>query len=120
MKILLVEDDNFFQKFYSTKLKDSNVIVDVASDGEEGLQKMRENSYDLILLDLVMPKVDGFEVLRTVAKDETLKKVPILVFSTLGQEQDIDRARDLGARDYMNKAFFNFEELLKKIKAITE
>lgn len=119
MTILLIEDDNFFQKFYSTKLRDNNVMVEVASNGEEGLQKMIEARFDLILLDLVMPKLDGFEVLRERAKNDDLKKVPVLVFSTLGQEQDIEKAIQLGATDYQNKTFFNFEELMKKIVTLT-
>lgn len=118
MTILLVEDDNFFQKFYSTKLRDNNITVEIASNGEEGLQKMREMHFDAVLLDLVMPKIDGFEVLRTMSSDPELKKLPVLVFSTLSQEGDIDKAKALGAKDYMNKTFFNFEELMKKINAL--
>ena len=119
MTILLVEDDNFFQKFYSTKLRDSSITVEIASNGEEGLQKMRETHFDLVLLDLVMPRVDGFEVLRVMNQDAELKKIPVLVFSTLSQEGDIEKAKQLGAKDYMNKTFFNFEELMSKIKALT-
>ncbi len=118
MTILLVEDDNFFQKFYSTKLRDKNILVEVASNGEEGLERMRETHFDAVLLDLVMPKVDGFEVLRTMSQDEELKKIPVLVFSTLSQEGDIEKAKSLGAKDYMNKTFFNFEELMRKINAL--
>jgi DNA-binding response OmpR family regulator len=119
MNILLIEDDNFFQKFYATKLREQAFTVDVASNGEEGLKKVKEARYDLLLLDLVMPKIDGFEVLRILSQDDTVKNIPVLVFSTLGQEQDIQKAKELGARDYMNKTFFNFEELLGKIKKLT-
>lgn len=118
MTILLVEDDNFFQKFYSTKLRDNNITVEIASNGEEGLQKMREMHFDAVLLDLVMPKIDGFGVLREMAQDDELKKIPVLVFSTLSQETDIAKAKELGAKDYMNKTFFNFEELMRKINAL--
>lgn len=118
MNILLLEDDNFFQKFYSTKLRDNNISVELASNGEEGLQKLRETHFDAVLLDLVMPKIDGFEVLRTIGKDPELKNVPVLVFSTLSQEGDVEKAKQLGAKDYMNKTFFNFEELMKKINAM--
>lgn len=118
MNILLVEDDNFFQKFYSTKLRDKSITVEIAANGEEGLQKMRETRFDAVLLDLVMPKVDGFEVLRVMSQDEQLKKIPVLVFSTLSQPGDVEKAKQLGAKEYMNKTFFNFEELMQKINAL--
>ncbi len=118
MRVLLIEDDIFFQKFYSTKLRDTSITVEVASDGEEGLSKMREGNFDMILLDLIMPKMDGFEVLRSMKLEDKLKTIPVLIFSTLAQEQDIERAKQLGAKDYMNKTFFNFEELLQKMKMV--
>lgn len=118
MTVLLIEDDHFFQKFYATKLRDSNITVEVASNGEEGIVKMKESHFDVILLDLIMPKMNGFDVLEHMSKDQALKRVPVLIFSTLGQESDIEKAKQLGARDYMNKTFFNFEELLTKIKAL--
>lgn len=119
MNILLIEDDLFFQKFYATKLKDQNFQVEVASDGEEGLKKMEGGSFDLILLDLVMPKVDGFEVLRKKAASDTLKNIPVLVFSTLGQDQDVAKAKELGAKEFINKTFFDFDGLLAKIHTIS-
>ena len=89
MKILLIEDDIFFQKFYSVKLKEQNIEMDVASDGEEGLSKMKQFAPDLVLLDLIMPKLDGFSVLKARLMDPNLLKIPVIVFSTLLQEQDI-------------------------------
>ena len=118
MKILLIEDDPFFQKFYSFKLREQQFEVFVGKDGVEGLQLVRSNTPDLILLDLIMPNKDGFEVLQELASDQELKKIPVLVFSTLSQEKDIARAKELGARDYVNKSFFDFEKLLVKIKTM--
>ncbi len=117
MQILTVEDDNFFQKFYSRKLEEEGFTVHVASNGREGLEKLKEITPDLILLDLVMPEMDGFTFLTEYAK--TTHKAPILVFSTLGQEEDIARAKELGASDYVNKSFFDFPTLLHKIKTVT-
>jgi CheY-like chemotaxis protein len=118
MKILLIEDDIFFQKFYSTKLKENKVEVEVAGDGEEGLVKMRNTAPDLVLLDLIMPKVDGFAVLSARSQDENLKKIPVVVFSTLGQEKDIAQAQQLGANGYINKGFFDFNSMVATINQV--
>lgn len=118
MKILLIEDDKFFQKFYSTKLSEQKVEVDVASDGEEGLMKMRDFKPDLVLLDLIMPKVDGFSVLATRQQDENLSKIPVIVFSTLGQEKDVQNAQRLGANGYINKGSFDFNNMVAVINQV--
>src|SRR3989344_4756795 len=118
MKILLIEDDIFFQKFYSVKLKEQNIEMDVASDGEEGLSKMKQFAPDLVLLDLIMPKLDGFSVLKARLMDPNLIKIPVIVFSTLGQEQDVQNASKLGTTDYVNKSFFDFGTMMAKINAL--
>ncbi len=118
MKILLIEDDKFFQKFYSTKLQEKKQEVQVASDGEEGLVKMRDFKPDLVLLDLIMPKMDGFAVLATRSQDENLKKIPVIVFSTLGQEKDVKNAQQLGANGYINKGSFDFNNMVATINQV--
>ena len=118
MKILLIEDDKFFQKFYSTKLQEQKQEVQVAYDGEEGLMKMRDFKPDLVLLDLIMPKVDGFAVLATRSQDTSLKKIPVIVFSTLGQEKDVANAQKLGANGYINKGFFDFNSMIATINQV--
>ena len=118
MKILLIEDDKFFQKFYSTKLQEKKQEVQVASDGEEGLIKMRDFKPDLVLLDLIMPKMDGFAVLATRSQDENLKKIPVIVFSTLGQEKDVENAQSLGANGYINKGSFDFSNMVATINQV--
>ena len=115
MKLLLAEDDKFFREFYSTKLKEQSIEVETASDGEEALQKLLTFMPDVILLDIIMPKKDGFEVLKSLAEQELLHKIPVLVFSTLGQENDVEKARLLGARGYINKSFFDFDKLYARI-----
>ncbi len=117
-KILLVEDDLFFQKFYTSKLIESGYEVVSAVNGKEALSKLENESFQLVLLDLVMPEVDGFEVLRQRSMNEKWKSIPVIVFSTLGQEEDISRAKSLGANDYMNKTFYNIDDLLNKIKKL--
>jgi len=115
MKILLVEDDNFFREFYSTKLREKNVEVETATDGEEGLQKLQIFMPDLVLLDIIMPKKDGFDVLSEMGQLQLIQKIPVLVFSTLGQESDVEKARLLGAKGYVNKSFFDFDKLYARI-----
>lgn len=117
-KILLIEDDLFFQKFYTAKLNENGYNVETATNGNEGLEKMRNDTFQLVLLDLVMPQMDGFEVLKQKSLDSKLQKIPVIVFSSLSQEKDLEEAKKLGANDYMNKTFYNFEELLGKIKVL--
>lgn len=120
MKIAVVEDDVFFQKFYSTRLAEKGYEIVVASDGEEGLAKIRSEQPNAILLDIIMPKKNGFELLEELQQDPKISKIPVLVFSTLGQEDDIKRAMSLGAKDYVNKSFFDFNNLVSKIAEIVK
>ncbi len=115
MKILIVEDDVFFQKFYTSKLTEKGFEVSIAADGEDALQKITEVKPDLILLDIIMPKKDGFEVLTAVKANPQTRDIPIIVFSSLGQEDDIKKAKSLGALDYIYKSFYDFDLLLTKI-----
>lgn len=120
MRLLLIEDDVFFRKFYVEKLKISGFEIDEADDGEQGLEKIRAAKPDLIVLDLILPKKDGFEVLKTLQADPNLKKIPVLIFSTLGQDSDIEKAKNLGAVDYVNKSMFDYSQLLSKINQLTK
>jgi len=120
MKILLVEDDNFFREFYSNKLRESNFEVETAENGEVGLAKLQTFMPDFMLLDIIMPKKDGFEVLTEMGKMQLIQKIPVLVFSTLGQEKDVEKARQLGARGYVNKSFFDYDKLLARIVELTK
>jgi len=115
MKLLLIEDDKFFREFYSSKLKEKGLEVVTAENGEEGLANLASFTPDIVLLDIIMPKKDGFDVLTEMGKMQLLPKIPVLVFSTLGQEKDVEKARKLGARGYVNKSFFDFEKLYARI-----
>jgi DNA-binding response OmpR family regulator len=120
MRILLVEDDKFFREFYAFKLKEKNIEVGQAGDGEEALRIIPDFKPDLILLDLIMPKKDGFELLKDMQSNPALNQIPVLVFSTLGQQKDVDRAKELGAKGYVNKSFFNFDNLLNMILQLSK
>ncbi|HSW97427.1 MAG TPA: response regulator [Candidatus Saccharimonadales bacterium] len=117
MKILIIDDDAFFRKFYAAKLEETGYEVVVAIDGEEGLEKIAKEAPNLILLDLIMPKKNGFEVMQDIAKNKNIKLCPIIIFSTLDQEHDIAEAKELGAVDYINKESSDWESTLAKISS---
>lgn len=117
-KILLVEDEEILIELLTRKLEKEGYEVKVARDGEEGLAKMKEFWPDLILLDIVMPKKGGFEVMEEMGKDEKLKKIPVIVISNSGQPVELDRARKLGAVDWLIKTEFDPKEVMEKVKKI--
>lgn len=119
-KILVIEDDKFLRKVYESKLPKEGFAVISAVDGEDGLNKARTEKIDLILLDLIMPKKTGFEVLEEVKKDKNLAKIPILVLSNLGQDEDRGRAMALGADDFLIKSNLSIKEVIEKIKQFTK
>lgn len=119
-KILIVEDDSFLQSLEVAKLKKEGYDVIVASTGDEAIQKVKENEIDLILLDLVLPNFDGFEVLKEIRLNEKTKNTPVLVFSNLSEEKDIRKAQELKANDFMVKSNFTIDELAQKIKSILQ
>lgn len=120
MKVLLVEDDLFFQKFYASKLTEQQYQVETASNGDEGLQKARSFLPDIIILDIIMPQKNGFEFLAARAAEPALKRIPVIVFSTLGQEEDVKKAMELGANDFVNKALFDFDAVKQKIQGMVK
>jgi len=97
------------------KLTQEGYEVSVARDGQEGLKIMREVKPDLILLDIIMPKMGGFEVMEAMAKEETLAKIPVIVISNSGQPVELDRAQKLGAKDWLIKTEFDPKEVLDKV-----
>lgn len=96
-------------------LEQKGYEVDVAEDGEVGLQKAKQGGYDLILLDIIMPTMNGFEVMEEIQKDEEMAKTPIIVVSNSGQPVEVDRAKELGASDWLLKTEFDPEEVVKKV-----
>lgn len=115
-KVLLAEDDLFLQRMYATKLTKEGIEVLAAPDGEKALSLLREQTVDLVLLDILMPKKDGFEVLEEMKADAKLKTVPVIMLTNLGEEEDIKRAKKLGANDYMIKAHFLPSEVIGVVK----
>ena len=117
-KILIVEDDAFLIGIYATKLELEGFTVIQAKDGEAGLKAAQKELPDIVLLDILMPKLDGFQVLETLKKDPKTKKIPVVLLSNLGQKEDVERGQALGATDYLIKAHFVPSETVQKIKKI--
>ncbi|MBI2609757.1 response regulator [Candidatus Giovannonibacteria bacterium] len=118
MDILIVEDDKFLRDLISQKLNREGFKVRTAIDGEIGMKEIGERRPALILLDLILPGIDGFEILERLRNDANLSSIPVLVLSNLGQSEDIDRARSLGAEDFMIKANFTPGEIVEKVKQV--
>lgn len=116
--ILLVEDDAFIAGMYQTKLSTLGYTVRVANDGDEGWRMLTAERPDLLLLDIVLPKRDGFEILAAARKDPKLKDLPILLLTNLGQKPDVQRGLELGANDYIIKAHFTPSEVVEKIEKV--
>jgi len=117
-KILIVEDDKFLRELIVRKLTNENYDVVQAVDGEQGLQKTKEDKPDLILLDLILPGIDGFEVLAQKKEDPFIASIPVIVLSNLGQKEDVDKGLSLGATDYLIKAHFTPGEIIEKVRNI--
>ena len=115
-KILIVEDDKFLRELISQKITKEGYQVVEAIDGEDGVKKAKEEKPDLILLDLILPGIDGFEVLSSIKEDPSLSQVPVIILSNLGQKDDVERGLKLGAADYLIKAHFTPGEIIEKIK----
>ncbi len=115
-KVLIAEDDSFLSEMYVTKLELENFKVFLATNGEEALDKMRLYKPDIVLLDLMMPKKDGFDVLREKFSDPEIKDIPVIVLTNLSQKEQIQECYDLGAKDFLIKAYFIPAEVVKKIR----
>lgn len=116
--ILIVEDDKFLRELIVQKLVKEGYDIVEAVDGEEGIKKIKAGNPDLVLLDLILPGVDGFEVLSRMKADENLAKIPVIILSNLGQREEVERGLKLGANDYMIKAHFTPREIIDKIKTV--
>lgn len=114
-KILIIEDDLFLRQLMARKLSKEGYEIVEAIDGEEGLKKIKETKPDLVLLDLILPGMDGFEVLSKKNEDPEIRKIPVIILSNLGQREDIERGLKLGAVDYLVKAHFTPQEIITKI-----
>ncbi len=115
--ILVAEDDKMYASVYKNKLTKEGYDVTLVSNGIDAVKKAKEIKPDLMLMDLIMPVMDGFEALRQIKEDPGSSNVRVIVMSNLGQDSDISRAKELGAEEYFVKSSVSIMELMDKIKA---
>lgn len=120
LSILIVEDDVFLADLYKTKFTLEGFKVAAAYDGEKGLELAKKVVPDVILLDLVLPKMSGFDVLREIKLDKKVRDVPVILLTNLSQKSDVEKGMKLGADDYLIKAHFMPSEVVEKIKKLVE
>ena len=115
-KILFVEDESALQKTFGDILKQEGYEMISALDGEIGLRLAKENRPNLILLDLILPKIHGFDVLKKLKEDSDTKEIPVIVLTNLEGLEDVEKALELGATTYLVKTQYSLEEVVQKIK----
>lgn len=119
VKVLVAEDDNFLMKVYQSKLIKEGFQIIAATDGEMAIEKIEKERPDIVLLDLIMPVKNGFEVLEEINANPELKKIPVLILSNLGQESDIEKGIQLGAVDFIVKSNMSIQGVVDKIRSLT-
>ena len=116
--ILIVEDDTFLAGIYANKFEREGFKVFLATDGDVGLKTAKKEMPDIMLLDILLPKLDGFEVLEKVKADPVTRVIPVILLTNLGQKEDVDKGLKLGAADYLIKAHFMPAETVEKVKKV--
>lgn len=120
-KVMVIEDDRFLSTLVKARLEKEGFVVVQAFDGEEALETLRRDSPpNLIILDLIMPKVTGFELLQTVSITPGLASIPVIILSNLAQDSDIEKAKQLGAKEYFVKVKVSIDDLVGKIKSLVQ
>lgn len=118
IKVLIIEDEQTLLDMYSLKLSKEGFDVIKASDGQEGLEKAKSEKPDIILLDIMLPKIDGFQVLKTLRKNKEFKNTPIIMLTNLGQNEDKQKGKQFGATDYLVKANITPTDVVNKINSL--
>jgi CheY-like chemotaxis protein len=116
--IMWVEDDEFLSEMIAKKLREQGAELEFTNKGEGAVEKLRETNPDLLLLDILLPGKDGFEVLEEMKNDEELKDIPVILFSNLGQQEDIDKGYNLGADKFLVKATVDLNNVVDEIADI--
>lgn len=117
-KILIIEDDLTLRKVLSEFLETEGFLVKTASDGEEGVNLINSSDFDVVLLDIILPKKNGFEVLKEIRDNKEKSKVPFILLTNLGSLDDIEKALELGATTYLVKGDYQIKEVVEKIKEV--
>ena len=119
IKILLVEDDSFLLSMYNAKFETENFEVVTAEDGEKAVKLALKELPDIILLDVMLPRMDGFEVLKTLKAEKDTRGIPVILLTNLSQKERVKEGLSMGADDYLIKAHFMPSEVVEKIKKLT-
>lgn len=119
-KILLVEDDQMFAALYKRQFVESGIDVDVAINGTDGLAAVTKNRYDLVLLDILLPDIDGTEVFRQMKAQDLTRDIPVVFLTNLSQEENIEKAFKLGAKGYLVKASYTPDQVVQEVKNFLE
>lgn len=119
-KILIIEDDKFIIEPMEIIFKRSGFDVDIATDGQSGLELAKKNNPDIILLDIILPKMNGFDVLKKIRSDKKISEIPVVIVSNLAEEKDIKKGMQLGAFFYVVKSRLDVRELVKKVNKLLE
>ena len=117
-KVFLAEDDALLREMYVAKFEKSGFEIESAEDGEQALEQLKKGTFDCVLLDVMMPKIDGFRVLQEIKKDSKLKKIPVAMLTNLGQEEDIKKGQEIGADDYIVKSNSTPAQIVEKISKL--
>ncbi len=117
-KIIIIEDDKFLSDIYKTKFESEGFKVTAVNDGEKGLKAIQTKKPDIVLLDVLLPKLDGFTILETLKKDKTTKDIPVVLLTSMGRKEDVIKGLEMGAADYLIKAHFKPTEVVDKVKKI--
>lgn len=118
VNVLVVEDDTFLANIYKTKFEMEGFKVIVAENGETGLKEAQKKKPDIILLDILLPKMDGYTVLQALKKDPEVKDIPVIMLTNLGQKDDVEKGLEMGAVDYLIKAHFKPSETVDKVRKV--
>ena len=116
-RVLVVEDDKFLGELLARRMEQEGLNFVLKKSGEDGVAEAKANPPDLILLDLLLPGIDGYEVLSQLKKDSTLSRIPVIVLTNLGQKAEQDKAFDLGATAFMVKAESDLDDIVKAVKS---
>lgn len=116
--VLLVEDDTFLSNIYKTKFEMEGFKITTADNGEKGLAETKKRNPDIVLLDILLPKMDGFMVLEEIKKDPAIKNIPVILLTNLGQKDDVEKGLEMGASGYLIKAHFKPSEVVSKVKEV--
>jgi DNA-binding response OmpR family regulator len=118
VQILLVEDDTFLADIYKKKFEMEGFKISISDNGEKALVDIKKKKPDIVLLDVLLPKLDGFAVLEKLKKDAEVKDVPVILLTNLGQKDEVEKGLEMGAVDYLIKAHFKPSEIVDKVKKV--